>query len=68
MSTEGKTYEELFAMVTQLQDEGRLPTHVTRAQAIDWAYGNTKIENPDVTRKMVEAAMDEKESRFRGLT
>lgn len=40
----------------------RLPLSVrpTREQRIDWAYGNTKIENSDVTREMVERAVDEK--------
>jgi hypothetical protein len=51
-----KTYEELLAEVVRLQDEGRLPTRPTRAQYVDWAYGNTKLENEAVTREMAEVA------------
>jgi len=32
----------------------------TREQRVDWAYGNAKIENSDVTREMAERAVDEK--------
>jgi hypothetical protein len=55
-----KTYEELLSEVRHLQDAGRLPMHPTRDQRIDWAYGNTKIENSAVTREMAERAVDEK--------
>jgi hypothetical protein len=57
-----KTYEELLAEVTQLQDQGRVPLHPTRDQRIDWAYGNTKIENAEITREMAERAVDSKPS------
>lgn len=52
------TYESLYAQVRALQDQGVLPNRVTREQAIDWAYGNTKIENPDITREMVAEGYD----------
>lgn len=55
-----KSYEELLAEVRRLQDAGKLPTRPTREQRIDWAYGNTKIENSAVTREMAERAVDEK--------
>jgi hypothetical protein len=55
-----KSYEELLAEVRLLQDAGKLPVRPTREQRIDWAYGNTKIENSDVTREMAERAVDEK--------
>ncbi len=55
-----RTYEELLAEVTRLQDQGELPLHPTRDQRIDWAYGNTKIENADITREMAERAVDSK--------
>jgi hypothetical protein len=55
-----KSYEELLAEVRRLQDSGQLPVRPTREQRIDWAYGNTKIENDDVTREMAERAVDEK--------
>jgi hypothetical protein len=57
-----KTYEELLAEVTLLQDQGRVPLHPTRDQRIDWAYGNTKIENAEITREMAERAVDSKPS------
>jgi hypothetical protein len=53
-----KTYEALLAEVTRLQDEGKLPLRPTRAQRIDWAYGSTKIHNADITRELVERAVD----------
>jgi hypothetical protein len=55
-----RSYEELMAEVTRLHDEGRLPARPTREQMIDWAYGNTKIENEDITREMVARAVDQK--------
>jgi hypothetical protein len=55
-----KSYEELLAEVRLLQDAGKLPVRPTREQRIDWAYGNTKIENSDVTREMAERAVYEK--------
>lgn len=30
----------------------------TREQRIDWAYGNTKLENENITREMAERAVD----------
>jgi hypothetical protein len=57
-----KTYEELLADVMRLQDQGQVPLHPTRDQRIDWAYGNTKIENADITRDMAERAVDSKAS------
>jgi hypothetical protein len=53
-----KTYDELLSEVRVLQDAGRLPLRPTREQRIDWAYGNTKIENSTITREMAERAVD----------
>lgn len=61
-----ETYERLYAKVRELQGQGKLPTRVTRDQAIDWAYGNTKIENPNITREMVAEAYDTKATRTDG--
>ncbi|MGH7328480.1 MAG: hypothetical protein ACREJX_09030 [Polyangiaceae bacterium] len=58
-----KTYEQLLSEVTRLQDQGRVQLHPTRAQRIDWAYGNTKIENANIRREMAEQAVDAKTSR-----
>lgn len=55
------TYEELLAEVQKLQSAGSLPVQPTRDQRVDWAYGNTKIENPDITREMAERAVDAKD-------
>jgi hypothetical protein len=53
---ENRTYEELHARVLELQEQGKLSKTLTAEEKIDWAYGNTKIENDDVTREMVEQA------------
>jgi hypothetical protein len=55
-----KTYEELLSEVRLLQDAGRLPVRPSRDQRIDWAFGNTRIENSTVTREMAERAVDAK--------
>jgi hypothetical protein len=55
-----KTYEELLQEVRRLQDAGVLPSHPTPDQRADWAFGNTKIENSDVTREMAERAVERK--------
>lgn len=57
------TYEELLAEVQRLQTAGKVPAHPTREQRVDWAYGNTKIENEDITREMAEQAVDAKPER-----
>jgi hypothetical protein len=58
-----KTYEQLLAEVRRLQDRGQLPIWPTNAQRIDWAYGNTVIENENVTIAMVERAAAERPGR-----
>jgi hypothetical protein len=50
--------EALLREVSRLQDSGALPTRVTREQLIDFAYGNTKIENKKITRKIAKEAVD----------
>lgn len=54
-----RSYEELLAEVDRMRAEGRLPARPTREQMIDWAYGNTKIGNDDVTIEIVARAVDE---------
>lgn len=51
-------YEELKAKVQQLVQEGRLSGTPTREERIDFAYGNTKIENDAITLDMIERAAD----------
>jgi hypothetical protein len=50
------TYEELRAKVRALQEQGRLSKTLNAEEKIDWAYGNTVIENQNVTREMVVSA------------
>ena len=50
--------EELLSKVDALRAEGKLPNGVTREERISFVYGNCKLSNPDVTREMVEAAVD----------
>lgn len=52
------SYEALKARILELMSTGQLSPVPTREERIDFAYGNTKIENDDVTRGMVEAAVD----------
>ena len=51
-------YDDLKAKVQTLLANGQIDRLPTREQRIDFAYGNTKIENEMVTREMVERAVD----------
>jgi hypothetical protein len=53
-------YEELKAKVQALLAAGEIQATPTRDQRIDFAYGNTKIENAEVTREMAVQAVDSK--------
>lgn len=53
-------YNELKEKIQQLQGEGKLPSQPTRAQRVDWAYGNTALDCDGVTRDMAEQAVTEK--------
>jgi len=53
-------YEDLKAKVQALLALGKIPATPTREQRIDFAYGNTKIENAEVTREMAVQAVDAK--------
>jgi hypothetical protein len=50
-------YDELKAKVQTLLAAGQIERVPTREQRIDFAYGDTKIENDQVTREMVERAV-----------
>jgi hypothetical protein len=54
------TYEELKEKVRQLQEAGKLSKSLTPEEKMDWAYGNTVIENAAVTREMVRTAYEAK--------
>ena len=51
-------YDELKAKVQAMLAAGEIQRVPTREQRIDFAYGNTKIENEQVTREMVEKAVN----------
>jgi hypothetical protein len=55
------SYEELKAKVQELLADGQIERVPTREQRIDFAYGNTKIENEEITREMAEQAVDASE-------
>jgi hypothetical protein len=59
-TTIAKSYEQLVAEVKRLQKEGTLPREPTREQRISWAYGQTKLENDDVTLEDAIRAVDSK--------
>lgn len=63
MNTKRSTYEELRDKVRTLQEQGQLSKTLSREEMVDWAFGNTVIENSDVTRQMVETAYDTKPRR-----
>ena len=51
-------YDDLKVEVQRLLAAGQLDRAPTREQRIDFAYGNSKLENEDVTREMAERAVD----------
>ncbi len=51
-------YDDLKAKVQTMLAAGQVGRVPTREQRIDFAYGNTKIENEAVTREMAERAVD----------
>jgi len=51
------SYEALKAQVDQALADGKFSRWPSDAQRVDWAFGNTKIENQDVTREMIERAV-----------
>jgi hypothetical protein len=57
------TYEELKAKVRQLQEAGKLSKSLTPEEKMDWAYGNTVIENASITRDMVRTAYEAKQPK-----
>jgi hypothetical protein len=57
------TYEELKAKVRQLQEAGKLSKSLTPEEKMDWAYGNTIIENASITRDMVRTAYEAKQPK-----
>lgn len=49
----------ILKLVNKLAKEYGGSVRLTMADKIDWAYGNAVIENPEVTREMVEEAAKE---------
>ncbi|HEY0482278.1 MAG TPA: hypothetical protein VGD37_32380 [Kofleriaceae bacterium] len=56
-------YDDLKAKVQTLLAAGQIDRVPTREQRIDFAYGNTKIENELITREMAERAVDASDRR-----
>jgi hypothetical protein len=56
-------YEALKAEVRRLRAEGRISGSPTPEECADWAYGNTKIENDDITREMTIAAVQARDKK-----
>jgi hypothetical protein len=56
-------FEELRRKVRKLQDRGALPVWPTDEERADWAFGNTAIENDNITRDMAESAAVSKPPR-----
>lgn len=57
------TYDDLKTKVQGLLASGQIDRVPSREQRIDFAYGNTKIENDLITREMVERAVDASDDR-----
>jgi hypothetical protein len=58
--TANNSYEDLVREAKRLQERGDLPRNPSREQRISWAYGQTKLENSDVTRDDAVRAVDAK--------
>ncbi len=52
------TYDDLKVKLEEMLAAGQLERVPSREQRIDFAYGNTKLENEAVTREMAERAVD----------
>jgi len=50
--------EVLTSLIEQSRQSGPMTSEEQREQRISWVYGNCKLSNPDVTREMVENAVD----------
>lgn len=51
--------ERLEALLAAVKDAPPMTPARLRAQRISWAYGNCSLDNPLITREMVERAHDE---------
>jgi hypothetical protein len=50
--------EELAKLIEQSRQLGPMTSEEQREQRISWVYGNCRLSNPEVTREMVENAVD----------
>ena len=50
--------EDLARLIEQSRQLGPMTSEEQREQRISWVYGNCKLSNPEVTREMVENAVD----------
>jgi hypothetical protein len=58
MNEEKQRDEELAKLIEQSRQLGPMTSEEQREQRISWVYGNCKLSNPEVTREMVENAVD----------
>jgi hypothetical protein len=59
------SYAQLRKRVRELQKKGALPVWPSDEQRADWAFGNTAIENDNITREMAQDAVATKPSKHR---
>lgn len=60
---DGSSYERLKSRVQEMKDREHKTTGPSDKDRADWAYGNTKMENSSVTRKMAREAVEKRKSR-----
>jgi hypothetical protein len=60
-----RNYEALRDRVRELRLRGDGATGPSDDDRADWAYGNTKMENDDITREMADEAVERRRSRDR---
>lgn len=53
-----ETYEAMRALVRAMPHRA-----LTDSERADWAYGNTVMENPAITREMAERAVEQRKAQ-----
>lgn len=54
------SYERLRDRVKEMKNRDSMATGPNDRERADWAYGNTKMENDAITRKMAERAIEKR--------
>lgn len=60
---ENSRYENLKGRVRDMKTREDKTIGPSDKERADWAYGNTKMENRSVTRKMASKAVEKRKSR-----